>query len=148
MSTQRCWTCGGIVDTKISRFCPGCGATLSGAYSDDEPLLPPVMREAKQDAGAGRIVLSVLGALVLAGMFGATGAGPFGVLLVLAIGGAFIKSVASQNAAESEAAAAVTGVLDLILRGLAILFVIGIVLAVGTFVFIYIVCLTQGGGRW
>ncbi len=146
MSIVRCPTCGEIVDAGPDPYCWGCGKTLSGADASSEPRLPPVMRQARQDAGWGRIVLGVLGAMVLAGMFGIGGGGSPAVFIVLIVSVAFIKSVASQRAADSETAAAVTGVLNVILKIFAVLFVIGLVLAVGAFVFIYIVCLSQGGG--
>ncbi len=143
MSTVRCPTCGEIVDAGPDPYCWGCDKTLSGADASSESRLPPVMRQARQDAGWGRIVLGVLGAMVLAGMFGIGGGWSPAVFIVLIVSVAFIKSVA---AADSGTAAAVTGTLNVILKIFAVLFVIGLVLAVGAFVFIYIVCLSQGGG--
>ena len=147
MSIVRCPTCGEIVEGGPDPYCWGCGKSLSGADASAELRLPAAMREARQDAGAGRVVLAVLGALVLAGMIGIGGGWSPGVILVIIIiSAAFTKSVASQHAADSGTAAAVTGILDVILKVLAVLFIAGVVLAVGAFAFVYIVCLSQGGG--
>ena len=147
MSIVRCPTCGEIVDAGPDPYCWGCGKSLSGADASAESRLPPVMREARQDAGAGRIVLAALGAMVLAGLFESWG-WPLGGVFVLILLAAFTRSVASQRAADSRAAAAVAGILTVVLRVVAVLFIIGLVLVVGAFVFWYIACLSGEGGVW
>ncbi len=103
------------------------------------------MREARQDAGAGRVVLATLGVMVLGGLIGINGGWPLGVVFVVIVA-AFTKSVSSQSVADGGTAAGGAGILAGVLRGLAMLFFAGLILVVGAFVFLYIVCLSQGGG--
>ncbi len=145
MSAVRCPTCGELVDSGPGSRCRGCGRLLADLGADDELRLPPVMREARRDIGAGSGVLVVLGVMVLGGLAARAWGWPIGIVLVLIIV-AFTRSVARQNAADGGTGAAVAGVLDVVLRVVAVLFIAGIILVVGAFVFLYIVCLASGGG--
>ena len=145
MSTVRCPTCGEVLDAGPESYCWGCGKMLSGARGDDELRLPPVMRQARQDAGAGSVILTVLGVMLLGGLVVTTWGWSLGLVFIFITVG-FARSMVSQRAGDHATTAAVTGVFDVVLRVIAILFVGGFVLVVGAFVFLYIVCLSSGKG--
>ncbi len=148
MSVVRCRTCGEIVDAGPELYCWGCGKPVSEADASSELRLPAATREARRDIGVGDAVLTTLGVLVLAGLLGVWGWPPAIILiLVVVIILAFARSVAGQRAADSGPAAAVAGILTVVVRVFAVIFIVGLILVVGAFVFIYIVCLSQEGGR-
>lgn len=142
MSVVRCPTCGELVDDGPDPYCWGCGKTLSGIDADDGLRLPPVMREARRDATRGGAALTALGVMVLGGLAANSWGWPVGLVLIVIIV-AFTRSAAHQSAGDGGAGAAVAGVLDVVLRVCAWLFIGGIILAAGAFVFLYIICLTQ-----
>ena len=145
MSVVRCPRCGEVVDRDPSPYCWGCGKALSEIDADDELRLPPVMREARRDASRGSAALTALGVMVLGGLVANSWGWPVGIVLMVIIV-VFTRSAAHQSAGDGGAGVAVAGVLDVVLRVCAWLFIAGIVLAVGAFVFLYIICLSTGGG--
>jgi hypothetical protein len=132
MSLLRCPRCGEIADNRKDARCPGCGMPVPAPNEDEEYAKRLQVAAAQQEAGrdvkASTIVLLVIGVLVL------------GVLLRIDLAWTLIGAVVLAVALGASAAA---GVIDVVLRVIAIIAIGGVVLVVGLFVFFWIVCLSS-----
>lgn len=131
MTLLRCPRCGEIADSRRETSCRGCGLPLPEPHEEQYAKrlqVAAAQQEAGRDVKASTVVLLVIGVLFLGGLVGLSTIWSLIGLLVLAV---------------ALSASATSGVVHSVLRGLAIAVLAMIVLGVGAFVFLWIVCLSS-----
>lgn len=146
MSFVCCNRCGEVADRDLVRICPGCWEPLPEIHPDHRPRIPAVQQEAQRDIGItywaalfGVIFVWFVASSVIGAALGIGS----GFLVVFFVGVVFLFVVLGTNRTRptKKARNVLVTILGVVLAGAGI----AVLLAVGAFVIIFVMCLTAFG---